>query len=275
MKLLETGPSPRGWHRLQLMLECPQKWAYEYRLKDRSAGGGGGTKSVPLIKGSMMHLALAHHYMRMQSEQQGTDIDEWLPPIEALEAACRKEGRAWQEHFDSIASCYREYALRWADESMKIVAVEKMAYAKIGEHLFTGRFDLVYEDRRGMIWICDHKTTTRLMGSQKRYYRASGQLVGYAYMGREIFGDRFAGMVLNQVQHKPPCKFQRITLPPAPNLMLRFPATVEDAEGRIAALEAEGRPYTQWPMAMNELTCYTRYGACPHLEKCQWGDAAR
>ena len=31
-KLMETGPSPRGWHRLQNMLECPQKYSYRYNL---------------------------------------------------------------------------------------------------------------------------------------------------------------------------------------------------------------------------------------------------
>ena len=35
MKLLETGPSPRGWSRLQSILECPQKYAYRYEFGEQ------------------------------------------------------------------------------------------------------------------------------------------------------------------------------------------------------------------------------------------------
>ena len=79
------------------------------------------------------------------------------------------------------------------------------------------------------------------------------------------------GMILNQVQHAEPHKFARITLPPAPNLIQRFPQIVKDAEDEIASLEASGRRFNEYPMAANELTCYSRYGPCPHMEKCQWG----
>jgi hypothetical protein len=57
----------------------------------------------------------------------------------------------------------------------------------------------------------------------------------------------------------------------APELLRQFPQTVVDAENRILELEAQNRPYDQWPKAMNEMTCFGRYGACPHIEKCKWG----
>jgi alkylhydroperoxidase/carboxymuconolactone decarboxylase family protein YurZ len=44
-----------------------------------------------------------------------------------------------------------------------------------------------------------------------------------------------------------------------------------DAEQRILELEAQARPYDEWPKAMNEMTCFGRYGACKHIEKCKWG----
>ena len=266
MKLLQTGPSPRGWHRLQLMIECPQKWAYRYKMDLDQR-----TDSAPLIKGSMMHLALAHHYMRIQARQQGTDPDEWMTPWDALEAICEKEGEAWAVHLDNIGRCYEAYCLQWIDEQLEIIAVEKMAYAKIGDHMFTGRFDLIYRDKRGKVWICDHKTTTRIQPTQKKFYGISGQLIGYAYLGHQIYGAAFGGMILNQIQHKNPFKFNRMVLPPAPNLLKRFPQVVEDTEKRIAELEASGRPFDQWPLAINELTCYSRYGPCTHLDRCKWG----
>ncbi len=267
MQLLSTGPSPRGWHRLQLMLECPQKWAYKYKLdldEDRS-------NAAPLVKGSMMHLALAHHYMRIQAVQEGKNPEEWMHPVPALKAIAIQNGPEWAEHVDNLVKCYEAYCLQWLDESFEVLAVEKMAYAKIGEHVLTGRFDLVFRDRQGKVWICDHKTTGRLQANQKKYYSISGQLVGYSYMGHQIYGEDFGGMILNQVQHRNPFKFARLRLPPAPNLLKRFPQVVDDAEKRIKELEDSGRPYDQWPMAINELTCYSRYGPCPHMERCKWG----
>lgn len=266
MKLLETGPSPRGWHRLQVMLECPQKYAYTYETE-----GGRELKSSPaLIKGSLMHLALAHHYMRLKNQQNGLDPNEWLEPKEAVKMQALKEGKDWEECVDDILNCYDEYTSYWVRDSFKVLEVEKLAYVKIGDHVLTGRFDLVFEDSHGGVWICDHKTTSRLHANQKKFYAISGQLTGYAYIGKQIFGDRFKGMILNQVQHRTPCKFARVELPPAPNIMKRFPSIVAHAETLISSYK-EKHAVNEYPMAANELTCFSRYGACPFLERCRWG----
>ena len=266
MKLLETGPSPRGWHRLQTMLECPQKYAYTYEVE----GGREKTSSPALIKGSLVHLALAHHYMRLKNKQNGKDPDEWLEPKKAVEVMALKEGADWEEHVTTVQDCYDAYIAYWIRDAFKILEVEELAYAKIGDNLLTGRFDLVFEDSRGGVWICDHKTTTRLHANQQKFYSMSGQLTGYAYMGKQIFGERFKGMLLNQIQHKSPCKFKRIELPPAPNIMRRFPSIVTHAEELIQSYKERYDP-KEYPMAANELTCFTRYGACPFLERCKWG----
>ena len=34
-RILVTGPSPRGWHRLQQVLECPAKYAWGYLDPDK------------------------------------------------------------------------------------------------------------------------------------------------------------------------------------------------------------------------------------------------
>jgi len=266
-KILNTGPSPRGWHRLQSVLECPQKYAFQHELGISTMD----STSPPLVKGSMMHLALAQHYNRMKNRELGLDEDEWEEPITAMEKQAESEP-AWKEYLQQITDCYHAYVQHYPIESFKVLEVEQLAYTKIfDQYLFTGRFDLVVEDRAGRVWVVDHKTTTRIMARQVKYYGISGQLVGYAYMGQLIFGDRFAGMLLNQVQHTGKFTFKRVKLPPAPNLMERFPYTVKDAEERIKELQDSGRKPNEWPMAMNELTCYHRYGACKFLESCQWG----
>jgi len=269
-ELLNTGPSPRGWHRLQLALECTQKYGYHYEV---GLGETEGKKnSPPLIKGSLIHLALAHHYMRVKAVQNAEDPEKWEEPRRAVQLVAQQNGPAWQEHVDLCIAAYDAYCERWADEKLKILEVERLAYAKIGDYAFTGRFDLVYEDRRGQIWVCDHKTTSRLYANQRKFYGISGQLTGYAYMGYQIYGAKFAGIILNQIQHSKPQKFARQPLPPAPNLLKRFPQIVQDAEERITRCKNSGRSAHNWPMAANELTCFSRYGACPYLDRCRWGE---
>jgi hypothetical protein len=269
-KLLCTGPSPRGWHRLQLALECTQKYAFHYEME---LGNNEGAKkdSLPLVKGSMLHLALAHHYKRLQAVQQGNDPEEWEEPVTALRRIAEMNGRVWSSVLQNCIETYHAYCDRWSSENLKILEVERMAYTKIGPYLFTGRFDLIYEDRRGKVFVMDHKTTGRIYASQKKFYGISGQLTGYSYLGYQIYGNRFAGLVLNQIQHKEPFKFLRLPLPPAPHLLTRFPQIVQDAEDRIESVRKTGRPPTNWPMAANELTCFSRYGACPYLDRCRWG----
>ena len=91
-------------------------------------------------------------------------------------------------------------------------------------------------------------------------------------MGYQLYGSRFAGIILNQIQHVEPYKFVRQPLPPAPNLLKRFPQIVIDAEQLIEGCKKSGRSPREWPMAANELTCFSRYGACPYLERCTWGN---
>ena len=75
-RILFTGASPRGWHRLQTVLECPQKFAWEYRYgregfddPKRIALLSAKLKqdeeqksnSPALIRGTLIHLGLAHY----------------------------------------------------------------------------------------------------------------------------------------------------------------------------------------------------------------------
>lgn len=269
-KILNTGPSPRGWHRLQLALECPQKYGWHYEV---GLGQQGDKKndSPPLIKGSLIHLALAHHYSQIKAMQNDEDPAEFEDPCIAMEIVAKKNGEAWEKEIDTCRKTFLAYLDHYSDENLKILEVERLAYTSIQGHVFTGRFDLIYEDRRGKVWVCDHKTTGRLHSKQRQFYGISGQLTGYAYMAAQIYGDKFAGVILNQIQHVAPYKFARNPLPPAPNLLHRFPQIVVDAESVIKGCKESGRSPRNWPMAANELTCFSRYGACPYLERCTWG----
>lgn len=270
-KIIYTGPSPRGWHRLQLAAECLQKYAWAYR-SPKKAESGPSAPSPALAKGSLIHLALAQHYARLR----GPDVNDWVEPQRAVELISQLEkteayAQTAIDAYEAHAAYYRSDSSRW-----KVLEVEELMDVQIaGRYRLTGRADLVVEDLGGRIWVIDHKTTSRLTSRHKQFYAVSGQLIGYSHMARMKYGDRFAGLIVNLIQHGDNPRFERITLPRSPHIESRFERIVVDIEESIERMDAEGRPYDDWPKALNELTCYHRYGACEFIDRCRWGADAK
>lgn len=279
-KILNPGPSPRGWHRLQLAAECLQKYSWQF---NSPVGERFDSTAPALAKGSLVHLALAQHYMRMRVAQQGAlgqlasgeTVDDWCEPEEAVELMSKLNGT--NQYAAEVIDTFHAYCDYYDDDlhTMKILEVESLYDTTIGgKYLLTGRLDLVYEDLGGRVWGLDHKTTARILSRHKEFYTISGQLLGYSHMVREKYGDRYAGFKVNLIQHGG-SKLNRITLPRSPNLEARFAQTVLDIEESIERMEATERDFDDWPKAMNELTCYHRYGACEYLDQCRWGAGAK
>ena len=276
-KIIYTGPSPRGWHRLQQAAECMQKYAWMYEVPKSAKKKDESGKSPALAKGSLIHLALAQHYARMRNAQQGKDPEEYCEPAEAVQLISKLDG---VEKFADVAiGAYKAYTMHYDEfierQQMEIVAVEElMETQSAGRYLLTGRLDLAYRDLGGRVWVMDHKTTSRLTKSQKEYYTVSGQLLGYSHMAREKYGDQFAGLMVNLIQHGE-CKFQRIELPRSPNLESRFEQIVVDIEESIERMKISGRSYDEWPKSITELVCYHRYGACRFIDQCRFGAGSK
>ena len=277
-KIIYTGPSPRGWHRLQQAAECLQKYAWAYEAPKTE---GSGSKSQALAKGSLLHLALAQHYARIRASQceDGSDHpDQWCSPEEAVEliAKLEKTDMYIKNTLDTFHAYLRMYDENGERQTMKILAVEDLLSTTIGgKYLFTGRMDLVYEDLGGRIYVLDHKTTARLTASHAQYYAISGQLLGYGHLARQKYGDKFAGVKVNLIQHGDSPKFERITLPRAVNLESKFERIVVDIEESIERMQASGREFDNWPKAVNEMTCFGRYGACSFIDQCRNGYGAK
>jgi len=273
-QIIFTGPSKRGWHRLQLAAECLQKYAWE--KESPWAGQQQGISQAPaLAKGSLLHLALAQHYARMRARQNGEDEEAWVEPKEAVDLIARLEGVT--QFVDMINSVYDDYVRFYEidEELWHIVAVEELFEATIaGRYLFTGRIDLLIEDRGGQIWSVDHKSSGYIRSRHKEFYAVSGQLIGYSHIVRQAYPDRYGGMKVNLVQVGDKRRFERVTLQRSPFMEQRFEQTVVDIEESIERTKAAGRAFDEWPKAMNEMTCYGRYGPCPFTDKCRWGPKA-
>jgi hypothetical protein len=287
-----TGPSPRGWHRLQMAAECLQKYAWGYEdgpRKDIS-------KKPPLAIGSLSHLALAQHYCRMKQEQEGKNPNEYMDPVEAVRLVAQVQGN--ERHIPNVVNTFEMYERRyWQDiHERRIEAVEVLfdgnlldglkqkpleAMALVGARdpaLFrlTGRVDLMWWDLGDRLWAEDHKTTGRLTKRHKEYFAMSGQLLGYEFLARQKYPG-LAGFKINLIQHggSTEPKFERITLPRRPALEAQFVERAIDIELAIQRAKAEGRDVAEWPKAMSELTCYHRYGACDYIDQCRFGPGAK
>lgn len=249
-----------------------------------------------LVAGSMVHLGVAHHYARRGATQpQGVvangelyyDPSVFYDPHDALDLYAAKPGpnaEVAAKHLGMVHDIIREYRKQRAGETLKVVAVETVAWGRfaspqdpsaigvpLGEHRYdqSGRFDLVFEDSKGTVFICDTKTASRI-SDQADVYSRDGQFLLYSHMGQQLWGARFGGIILNLIQ-KAPYRNTRPTLLPVPGRLANFPRDVRYAEDQLARLEAQGLPAWEWPAVPAEFTCHHRYGACDVAELCDWG----
>lgn len=281
-KILNAGSSGEwGWHATELAMRCPQLFAYHHRIKDADLDGNRGA----LLRGSMVHQGLAHHYARLQNAQAGLDPNEWALPDDAVYACCEALGKETGDtsplkYLESSRNIVADYIAHYGGtEKLDVIAVEEVFTAEIAGYKFTQRLDLVARRENGKVYIFDHKTTGRISPTSAERYTLSGQFLGMATFGRNLWGTDFGGVIVNLIGCGPvdgysaagATTFQRAELDPAPHALRLFPLTVKDARDRIAELDASGRDPWEWPKVFSEQTCVGPYGRCDGFNLCRWG----
>ena len=272
-KLINAGQSPFGWHRYQSFMQCPQKYAYSYIINPKRE------PSLPLALGSLVHVGLAHHYKIIQHRQLGTEHDLYSP-LEAISEVVRFEN---QDVFrEAEAKAYRIinfYQEKHCDEEEKwdILGVEDVITLWCGKAPMTMRADLLFRSRKtGKIHFMDHKTTSRFTKSHPKFYAMSGQFVAYRIAGQNFYGDQWGSLVLNVIEHKalkkpPYFRVFRPVLPDVTPIMGKFSASIEEVWNQMRKAHRSGKPPHTWTVRPTEFTCFHRYGACDHYDRCQLG----
>lgn len=69
--------------------------------------------------------------------------------------------------------------------------------------LYIGRIDAILRDSN-LLWVADHKTSSRGGKEFVDAFRLSRQTLGYAWAGQKLLGEQVAGCILNAVVVKPP-----------------------------------------------------------------------
>ena len=231
---------------------------------------------MPLMRGSLVHIALAHHFVRMRAIQQHEDPNRYYTPRDAMNVLAPKLGLLAVELLPVAQATVEEYLALYADEGWHILYVEEEFRTELRDAsgrttLFTMRPDLIVEDRSGRSWICDHKIVSRLDSKISPRYTLSGQFLALQTLGQVLFGTAFGGCIVNAIQAAPGMRVKKYPVEPAPASLQRFPRLILDVADAIARLDAEERDPMDWPGAQHELMCMTAYGPCPFFEFCRWG----
>lgn len=282
LALIDTGPSgPWGWHTRERRGRCMQLAAYAELLH---VWGEPGNDSVhreerlrtshALAIGTLGHVGLAHHYARMQDRQTGHE-ERWLAPAAAVRMFARHHGL--EDYVPEMMPALEMYPRAYAaeEETLEIIAVEKVLSAVIGGRPFTQRADLIVRPRgQDLFAIGDHKWISRITPKWSRQYANDGQFLGYRTLGEETWGPLFGGVFVNVVAY-PKQTFHRPRLPDAPSALAQFRDRVKDNDDYwdrlVDEVKVGKRDPWEFPRPMSELVCEHRYGNCEALELCRYG----
>lgn len=267
--LIDTGPSKRGFHRLEAFLRCPRLFSLGYGRSGESAemmtaNAKRFPPGYPLIRGTIGHVGLAHLYARLMASRAGADPEGYYRPGEAMTLMAGRFGEMGAEALASLRPLLGEYLSRYANDSEKeILGVETLLEMEFEGFPYTARADLVYRGRDGKVQIVDHKFTGRIESKSLSRYTLSGQFLGLTHLGFARWGDEFGGVVVNLLGEKDH-RFLRDTIPPAPWALEAFPRMVVATELAIARGD--------FPPTFSEFTCMTPYGRCAAWDLCRWGE---
>lgn len=283
--LVDAGMSSNGWSRKTRGL-CAKRRALA------EAGVPEGEEREALVRGSLVHVGVAHLYARQYAIQEGYNPDAYHEPGPAMEIVAQREharsvreerdgSGLWLELLPKVQGALDAYAVEYMTERLRIVGVEHLVeFDVVGPHTgqvyrHTARMDLIAK-MHGKIWVIDHKTYARGGKTKRRGFELAGQTVGAIWWGRAAYGDDFGGFMINgiQVNASPgDCRFERFQPAIAPAAIAKFPAAVERYE-EIWRQDREryGDNPDNYPgVYMEQGPCLDRYGPCGYRKVCRWG----
>tara|TARA_R100000808_G_scaffold10092_1_gene27143 strand:+ start:4897 stop:5745 length:849 start_codon:yes stop_codon:yes gene_type:complete len=277
-KLLDAGPSERGWHQFEQANRCMRWWAFNHKADMNFP------LTMPLVRGSLFHVGLAHYYLHRQNNNHAPGYLHQLDAVKRLgmtewAETTGAEAQLWKDQIEPVQRVIKDYTMRYDSScDWKILEVERELRAHIpnlngeGTFLYTQRADLIIEDVGGGVWIVDHKTCSRIDSKSLRQHILNGQFLGYQCLGRVAYPGRFRGVIINRVKMSEPYGYHRCPIEPAPSALSHFIHSLKQTEERIQKYAHLEKPL-DYPPVFSEQICYGKYGPCPAFETCQWGES--
>jgi hypothetical protein len=218
-----------------------------------------------------------HRYMDQFPECPG-DVISVEYPMTAVLGHKNNEWGLWVVHQEDQDFNRRACSVKAWDGSKIIPTVLNCpGHPNSGEAVvLTRRLDMVIRDRSGKVFIWDHKHQARV-GASKSVdgYAIDGGFSAFRIMGKQVYGSDFGGVALNLIQTQAPWKIARPMVPATPHRDNHFADMLWRAEHSLARLDLELPAFWDWPKAQHETVCVGRYGACPAMKMCFYGEAAK
>lgn len=256
-KLIDRGSSGEfGSHGMRNWLKCARLGVFEEN----------GVEGAPVdshVRGNMGHTALAHLYK---------NDPNYLTPEEAVDAYDKLHptdfNAKWVPRVKEMLAAYRQQYN--GDKQWKVLGVENVVRIKVrgtdGEAVpYSMRYDLAVE-RKGLVYLVDHKFTFGIIPKVIDSYRLDGQILGLHLGGRAKWREKFGGVVLNFIQlTEKSMDFRRPTLRIPPPCVQDYKLTILEAHRQRARFI--GKEPMEVPGVFGE-ACMGKYGPCPHRARC-------
>lgn len=274
--LIDTGPSRAGGHQMETFEVCPRM----YRILEemRRDGRIPNESRFFLNRGSLVHIGCAHYHAIRAIREQGkvragdvvlTDESQLYPAIESVHvgADIHVEWRGSLRESVEIVNRYIEWAeVNPNPWTILGIEVEVGILLAPGE-VYTARLDLLVKNTiSGLIYAVDHKTSYNPAIVPKQYGH-SWQIIGVQTIGKELYGPKWGGVILNAIASNAKGKNPVFRAPPAPAPALEAKFRDHAIAQRAALRRTQARPVSEAEMHLS--SCQRpRDGVCPVYSQC-------
>ena len=141
--------------------------------------------------------------------------------------------------------------------------------------VLTRRLDMATSDRAGRTFIWDHKHQAQVQPNRSvDGYAIDGGFAAFRMMGKQMYGNKFGGVMLTLIQTASPWRVARPMVPATPHRDGHFAEMLWRAEHDLARLDRDNPDFWSWPKVQHETACITRYGSCRGIQHCFYGKAS-
>jgi len=269
---LVTGQSAFGWSKIGSFNRCPRMFALSRDKKKKKP-------SKALIAGSLIHEAMALIMIKNSGYSEILErFKAYINEFHDSEDDSEIVQEALKIAEETVQKMLLENQHLWLFQKFHNFQIEwELSLHEINNQVLefpiTSRIDAIVESRKtGGIWFIDHKTTsfrdeTATFANVLHGYMIDGQFKLQTLIGKENFGDKFQGIILNFINKKGKenGRTYAYRLPPySPEQLDDFSSMLLKTLRKIKLAQENNN----FPMVHNQMLCTHKFGTCEYFNTC-------
>lgn len=185
-----------SWSRLKTWRRCHKQYQYKYveKLARRKP-------KLPLIRGSILGEMINMHAIKGGRK---TPEDVLMKYHRQYRKLFREEKEMYGDIIGECRRIFEGYARAYKDDPLQMVRTEALVTVDLGSDIrFIGYVDKIAKDKRGLLWVLDHKTHKAIPNEDARFQDL--QLVFYVWAWNEQYpNEAVSGIIWDYLRTKPP-----------------------------------------------------------------------